>query len=888
MSNFDDDSWHTKRDIYVRNSVDPQHQMSPQDVIFYIVLNSNGALNGMSWNEKCSLVAEPGVKDMIMAAWNAGPLKDVRNWSKKQQRPILDLLSDIPSEKKQGKSEIVQSSITNLTISLSYSIRMGQADDMRSGLHEHGNHVAKFWKWEVTPTTRTGNARVHTAISLREVDRRKSFFKCLFEEVLSELKEYASKSECKYKYMDLVGWWRQRLEVERRQLYIKIDIAARKLQKSYAAVDAAENDALQALRTLCTYIKDNTSDTLSDKIIIMYFDEADTLTKTFAPQFIKTRYDVLCSVLYVFKKQPVFGIFLSTAMRLAPQPAPTGRLAPSARIAMEIKLIQAPITETPFDCSPNLPVDPDSLTLDQISKISFMARFGRPLFWSLIAGAPEGKERQILDAIIPFARAKITCPTDGQTSAAGRAAVIDIRLMLDYEPRRQLARDRESELVASHMRIAYSVPQSREYMRSGYPSEPILAEAAAQQMCANPEEFSALRIVEENITGGLIDRGERGELVARLLVTLALDRAVKRSGHDVSCSRGVSLIAFIEELFGDRAEHILDSIPDNTKSKVTFREAFKHAWVRFTHFGKMGDATGTTLAAARAAFIRCMAIICRSGQMLVDFLLPIFFCPDGAKSLLTEANMSALLIQVKRRAAKGAQAKYAINQSIIGFFPDGTANQQPYVTLVMELGVQPNMPQALAESIATPAAVPPTPSKLDIAAQGHATDVHPRYSIFAYGCSDTVYGVIAPDERARYQNILASRDFLHEHPRQTHRSLDAVKRLKPFFSIGLSSYHWIQDAKLDGAQAIQLSNMVEAGYDAEYKPAVAVYTDEDFAEDSVDVGSLPDPDRDPMTSDGEGAPVDDSHLFSPTLGRKRAISDTAEEGTPKKIEKFDS
>lgn len=115
--------------------------------------------------------------------------------------------------------------------------------------------------------------------------------------------------------------------------------------------------------------------------------------------------------------------------------------------------------------------------------------------------------------------------------------MIDIRLMLDYEPRRQLARDRESELVASHMRIAYSVPQSREYMRSGYPSEPILAEAAAQEMRANPEEFSALRIVEENITGGLIDRGERGELVARLLVTLALDRAVKRSGHDALQSR---------------------------------------------------------------------------------------------------------------------------------------------------------------------------------------------------------------------------------------------------------------------------------------------------------------------------------------------------------------
>lgn len=111
----------------------------------------------------------------------------------------------------------------------------------------------------------------------------------------------------------------------------------------------------------------------------MYFDEAGTLTKTFAPQYIKTRYDVLCSVLCVFKKQPVFGIFISTASRLA-QLAPTGRLARSARITTEIAHMQAPITETPFDCSPDLPVDPNSLTLDQISEISFMARFGRPLY----------------------------------------------------------------------------------------------------------------------------------------------------------------------------------------------------------------------------------------------------------------------------------------------------------------------------------------------------------------------------------------------------------------------------------------------------------------------------------------------------------------------------
>lgn len=37
----------------------------------------------------------------------------------------------------------------------------------------------------------------------------------------------------------------------------------------------------------------------------------------------------------------------------------------------------------------------------------------------------------------------------------------------------------ESGLVENHMRIAFSIPDDREYLRSGYPSEPLLAKAAA-------------------------------------------------------------------------------------------------------------------------------------------------------------------------------------------------------------------------------------------------------------------------------------------------------------------------------------------------------------------------------------------------------------------------
>jgi len=42
--------------------------------------------------------------------------------------------------------------------------------------------------------------------------------------------------------------------------------------------------------------------------------------------------------------------------------------------------------------------------------------------------------------------------------------------------------DQEAKLVEGHMRVAYSVPKHRQYLRGRTPSEPVLAEAAARIM----------------------------------------------------------------------------------------------------------------------------------------------------------------------------------------------------------------------------------------------------------------------------------------------------------------------------------------------------------------------------------------------------------------------
>lgn len=84
-------------------------------------------------------------------------------------------------------------------------------------------------------------------------------------------------------------------------------------------------------------------------------------------------------------------------------------------------------------------------------------------------------------------------------------AAVALRLLLEFDPTRQAAIVAESKLVQGHMRIAYSIPAHQEYVRSGAPSEPILAEAAAQIM----KFHDVLRTVSQYMTNGSSGRKDR-------------------------------------------------------------------------------------------------------------------------------------------------------------------------------------------------------------------------------------------------------------------------------------------------------------------------------------------------------------------------------------------
>ena len=117
-----------------------------------------------------------------------------------------------------------------------------------------------------------------------------------------------------------------------------------------------------------------------DVRLIIYFDEAHQLCSIDISndEDCKNLHDVISSCFNRFIAFRIFGIYLSTNSHLA-NLAPSGPMSHSARARAAARDLQAPITEIPFDCHPDLHIVPNKLKLGDITRIEFMSKFGRPM-----------------------------------------------------------------------------------------------------------------------------------------------------------------------------------------------------------------------------------------------------------------------------------------------------------------------------------------------------------------------------------------------------------------------------------------------------------------------------------------------------------------------------
>ncbi|OCH89577.1 hypothetical protein OBBRIDRAFT_794166 [Obba rivulosa] len=221
------------------------------------------------------------------------------------------------------------------------------------------------------------------------------------------------------------------------------------------------------------------------------------------------------------------------------------------------------------------------------------------------------------------------------------------------------------------------------------------------------------------------------------------------------------------------------------------------------HFERAGDDGAFTPKGLHAAFLRGYALLGHLTQKKIDLAIPIWLRPmdrlrgKDTPVVIEPGCMTAVFVSVKRQLSPGTVSKYEISVKDLRVF-DGQAESlkdNPYLALVMELGVQ-----GRARYWALPTGAPrPVGDQLSKAPESFGGDVdeetaeqeaktsmdekpkvNPRYNVFTYGCSNTVYKVIDLHERGLYKFLLANDDIFSNVARFTQRNREVAMRYRPF------------------------------------------------------------------------------------------------------------
>ncbi|KAG9286641.1 hypothetical protein G9A89_007768 [Geosiphon pyriformis] len=385
--------------------------------------------------------------------------------------------------------------------------------------------------------------------------------------------------------------------------------------------------------------------------LVFAFDESRTLLGTLGQSkaFIHTRRALRCL------PSGVFAIFADTISNLADF-APLASLDPSARLYLNKNKLFPPFY--------------------------FM---GRPLWGAALRSAAK------LNELMKLARQKLlgggitVYDWLNKPTLASGLAILSSRISLDVTAESRIA----SELVAGFMGICVHVSEDRHKLLAFYPSEPILAEAAALLMKDQNVLRKLLHFLLDALHTGYIEPGYRGELVVRLLLMIAWDHATR--DRDISphlgnlgyskefVSRPIRVKEFLISLFGQENydEHI-----------QSFPQKLADGLLAFTHFIPVTYTPNQTQ--LRTLFIRFAAVICKRNQAGVDLIIPVLLDWDGSSPISVD-SMSYFLIQVKNwskvyDAHWPSSATSKLSREFV--YKDKTTeeNQNPYLSLYLQLG----------------------------------------------------------------------------------------------------------------------------------------------------------------------------------------------------------
>jgi len=630
-----------------------------------------------------------------------------------------------------------------------------------------------------------------------------AFFAALFECAVPELQTLLDQHQVDAD--SISGTWRKHLAMgatehivgqNREDFYKKVKHAAtQKVHSDKISLDELITMVIASGNAFTNFLRGrlqesaNKSDNAlaTDEVLFfIYFDEAHVLTEVNRIQGQpppRSKYHLLGRVLGRMDSLPFFTVFLSTNSWLGSF-APSTSKHPSLRDWGNV-VLHAPFTELPFDTfAVNsfgvLSEKKVGVRLPDVCTVAYIVKFGRPLWYSLYESGSEKVKSEMVD----FAKVKLTKGSTTKEEAV--IAAISLRIILDFDISRDSARACEQRLVESHMRVVFAIPDHLEFLRSGTPSERLLAEAAAQFLNAGPKFMhEAPDILANLLNKGFLARGERGEMVGRLLWTLAHDAAIDQCGvgensdSQLIYHRPVRLLNWLKALIAPCWHSlVLEAKPVADPNGMTLEEAFQDVYLNFSHFARADDYTVICPQLLWISLIRGFAYQCADNQKSTDLITAMHH--GGLEAPICAENTSPLYGQIKNRAT---ETDVLVNPHVGGH----PINHLPTFSIVHDVGLQENRVYSHAS----------LPAK-SLRGDGRTENIHVRhYQIHIEGCSHETYAVIPNKKNEVYSLLLAATKLDHDFPRNAlAANRAALIRLKPAFSAkdASSSLEWVNDA----------------------------------------------------------------------------------------------
>ena len=138
------------------------------------------------------------------------------------------------------------------------------------------------------------------------------------------------------------------------------------------------------------------------------------------------------------------------------------------------------------------------------------------------------------------------------------------------------------------------------------------------------------------LSAGIVSKGKRGELAARLLFTITHDIAILwiytcddphgMEAGQILFSNAVPVIEFLSSLIPpEHFNAVLDVQPQNVQHWKSLKEAFKKAYVQFTHFVRGRDNFVVTDKACVVLFSRSARVTGHATLAALNLIIPICF-----------------------------------------------------------------------------------------------------------------------------------------------------------------------------------------------------------------------------------------------------------------------